>query len=111
MSERLPILCLSIAIGLTTLTCTDQGEVASPVEPQFAKTVKPAPAEPKLEEFWVYSTDDVPLPGCDGGQVIHVVVSGDFLWLETVVTQDHWFNGIRDFLVLSGSDEHYEQGD
>ena len=118
MSERLPILCLSIAIGLTTLTCTDQGEVTSPVDPQFVKPAKTTPAEPKLEEFWVYESDDIEgadVDGdgvvCPGGQVIHVVVSGEFLWLETAVTQDHWFNGIRDFLVLSGSDEHYEQGD
>lgn len=109
MIRRFAVLGFFACTGFITLSCSD-GPIESPVEPQFAKGSKPGkptPAEPVLEEFWVHKDDAF----CLGGQVIHVVVSGEFLWLETAVTQDHWFNGIRDFLVLSGSDEHYEQVD
>jgi len=88
--KRLSFVLVTAAISFVTLTCRDQGQVASPVEPQFAKPVPVEPVEPKLEEFWVHEHDD-----CAGG-MIHVVVSGDFLRIETNVSHDYWFNGILD---------------
>ena len=91
-TKRFSALCLTVGIVLPTLMCTDQAGVVSPVDPQFAKKVKPPPAEPVLEEFWVYrdALSDCP------GEIIHIVVSGDFQYIGTTIAHDHFFNGVRD---------------
>lgn len=105
-AKRLSFVLVTVAISFVTLTCKDQGQVASPVEPQFAKPVKPVPVEPvepKLVEFWVHEHED-----CKGG-MIHVAVSGDFLRIETNVSHDYWFNGILDRRPYA--EEHWEMAE
>jgi hypothetical protein len=105
-AKRLSFLLVTVAISFVTLTCKDQGQIASPVEPQFAKPIKPVPVEPvepKLVEFWVHEHAD-----CEGG-MIHVAVSGDFLRIETNVSHDYWFNGILDRRPYA--EDHWEMAE
>ncbi|MEJ2238902.1 MAG: hypothetical protein P8X82_11445 [Gemmatimonadales bacterium] len=84
-------------IASLAVACHDATNPTGPTEPQFAKGGKASDPDPKLEEFWVYSTD-----GCD--QMIHIVVSGTFLSIGKDIIHDHFFNGVRDL------ETHFEFG-
>lgn len=91
MIRRFAVLGFLGCLGLITLSCSD-GPIESPVEPQFARKVKPTRAEPLVEEFWVHRDAE---SDC-AGEIIHIVASGDFLRIATTVAHDHFFNSIRD---------------
>jgi len=99
MIRRFAVLGFLACTGFITVSCSD-GPIESPVEPQFARKVKPTPAEPKLEEFWVHRDAN---SDCTG-EIIHIVASGDFIRIATTVAHDHFFNGIRDMSF------HFEYG-
>lgn len=83
----------SLLIALLAVACHDATDIAGPSEPQFAKGGKTTGAEPKLEEFWVYSEGEDPE---DCKQKIHIVVSGTFIRIGKNINHDHFFNGVRD---------------
>lgn len=90
--KRFCALFPTVLIAILTINCSDRTETVAPVEPQFAKKIKPPPAEPALEEFWVYRDAS---SGCQG-EIIHIVVSGQYEYIGTAVAHDHFFNGVRD---------------
>lgn len=83
----------SVLIAFLTAACHDATDLIGPEDALLAKGGKPgAPteAEPKLEEFWVYSVPGV----CE--QMIHIVASGDFIRIGKNINHDHFFNAVRD---------------
>ena len=102
-AKRFLTFCIASAIALTTLTCKDSADPLSPVEPQYAKPIKPdlAVGDPILQEFWV-----VPGEEADDPDVLHIVWSGGGSAVNPSVVWDHFFNGIRD--DDAPVDAHYE---
>lgn len=104
--RRLPLGLSSLALALLALSCTDTIDPVSPGDPLFAKGGKPGQSgggttsEPSLQEFWVYQDSGCP------GDMVHVVVAGDFLRLGVGFAHDHFFNGVQD--DDPPFDTHYE---
>jgi len=91
--KRASLQFLVLGLAMLTMTCRDQADPMSPVDPQFAKGGKPgAPAEEAFEllEFYVWKQ-------VDGPDMVHVVGKGpqvDQLNLNAVL--DYAFNGMAD---------------
>ena len=88
-AKRLLSAFLIFAVS-TTFSCTDTPDPLAPVQPEFARKIKPPPPAPvELLEYYIFQDEA-------GGNFVHILATGTFPLVNLNVVQDYIFNGIRD---------------